>query len=44
MFEEEIQQILKSVVNINHKAILSTIYSGELRIGEPIKLPIKAMD
>jgi len=44
MFEEEIQQILKGVVNIKHKAILSTIYSGGLRIGELIKLPIKAID
>jgi len=44
MFEEEIQQILKSVVNIKHKAILSTIYAGGLRIGELIKLPIKAID
>lgn len=44
MFEEEIQQILKSVVNIKHKAILSTLYSGGLRIGELIKLPIKAID
>jgi site-specific recombinase XerD len=44
MFEEEIEQILKSVVNIKHKAILSTIYPGGLRIGELIKLPIKAID
>ena len=44
MFEEEIQQILKSVVNIKHKAILNTIYSGGLQIGELIKLPIKAID
>ena len=44
MFEDQIQQILKSVVNIKHKAILSTIYSGGLRIGELIKLPIKAID
>jgi len=42
--EEEIQHILSSVVNIKHKAILSTIYSGGLRIGELIKLPIKAID
>jgi site-specific recombinase XerD len=42
--EEEIQQILKSVVNIKHKAILSTIYSAGLRIGELVKLPIKAID
>lgn len=42
--EEEIQQILTSVVNIKHKAILSTIYSGGFRIGELIKLPIKAID
>ena len=32
------------MVNIKHKAILDTIYSGGLRIGELIKLPIKAMD
>ena len=44
MFEDQIHQILKGVVNIKHKAILSTIYSGGLRIGKLIKLPIKAMD
>lgn len=42
--EEEIQQILKSVKNIKHKAILSTIYSGGLRISELINLPLKAID
>lgn len=42
--EEEIQQILTSVTNIKHKAILSTIYSGGLRISELVNLPIKAID
>lgn len=42
--EEEIQQILSSIKNIKHKAILSTIYSAGLRIGELINLPITAID
>ncbi len=41
---EEIQQISKSVVYIKLKTILSTLYSGGLRIGELIKRPIKAID
>ncbi|MBN3519709.1 site-specific integrase [Algoriphagus lutimaris] len=42
--EEEIKRILKEVKNIKHLAILSTIYSAGLRIGELIDLPIHAVD
>lgn len=42
--EEEIQKILREVKNIKHLAILSTIYSAGLRIGELIDLPIHAID
>jgi site-specific recombinase XerD len=42
--EEEILQLLKSVENIKHRAILSTIYSGGLRISELINLKIKDID
>lgn len=42
--EEEIKRILKEVKNIKHLAILSTIYSAGLRIGELINLPIHAID
>lgn len=41
---EEIQKILSSVKNSKHKAILSVIYSGGLRISELVNLPIKAID
>ncbi len=40
----KIRQIIKSVENIKHKAILGTSYSGGLRIGELVNLPIKAID
>ena len=42
--EEEIKQLLSSIKNIKHKAILSTIYSAGLRISELINLPIAAID
>lgn len=42
--EEEIQRILSSIKNLKHKAILGTIYSAGLRIGELINLPIAAID
>ncbi len=42
--EEEIIQILLSVENIKHKAILMTIYSAGLRISEAIHLKIKDID
>ncbi|TXE02005.1 tyrosine-type recombinase/integrase [Algoriphagus aquimarinus] len=41
---EEIQQILSTIKNLKHKAILSTIYSAGLRISELINLPIHAID
>lgn len=42
--EVEIQKILNEVKNIKHLAILSTIYSAGLRVGELIDLPIHAID
>ena len=42
--EEEIRQLLTSVENIKHRAILSTIYSGGLRISELVNLRIKDID
>jgi site-specific recombinase XerD len=42
--EEEVSAILKATKNLKHKAILMTIYSAGLRIGELIKLKIKDID
>lgn len=42
--KEEVAQILKSVRNIKHKAILSLIYSAGLRRGELINLQINDID
>lgn len=42
--EEEVSAILKATKNVKHKAILMTIYSAGLRIGELIKLKIKDID
>ncbi|MBP1664487.1 MAG: site-specific recombinase XerD [Bacteroidetes bacterium] len=41
---EEITQILNATENLKHKAILMTIYSAGLRIGEAINLRIKDID
>lgn len=42
--EEEIISILKATTNLKHKAILMTIYSGGLRIGELVNMKIKDID
>lgn len=42
--EEEISSILKVTPNIKHKAILMTIYSAGLRIGEALALKVKDID
>jgi site-specific recombinase XerD len=41
---EEITAILNATENLKHKAILMTIYSAGLRIGEAINLKIKDID
>ncbi|MEI7587839.1 MAG: hypothetical protein WCJ44_34625, partial [Runella sp.] len=38
---EEVTMILKATQNLKHRAILMTIYSAGLRIGEAINLKIK---
>ncbi len=42
--EEEVANILSSVDNIKHKAILMLIYSAGLRVGEVIKLKTEDID
>ncbi len=42
--EEEVSAIIKATYNLKHKAILMTIYSAGLRIGELINLRIKDID
>lgn len=42
--EEEISRIIKVTQNIKHKAILMTIYSAGLRIGEALALKVKDID
>ena len=42
--EEEVILILNATDNLKHKAILMTIYSAGLRIGEAINLKIKDID
>ena len=42
--EQEITAILNATENLKHKAILMTIYSAGLRIGEAINLKIKDID
>lgn len=41
---EEVKSILKATSNIKHKAILTTIYSAGLRVGELTSLQIKDID
>lgn len=41
---DEITRLLNNTVNIKHKALLCTIYSCGLRIGEAIKLKIADLD
>ncbi|MES9143958.1 tyrosine-type recombinase/integrase, partial [Cutibacterium acnes] len=42
--ESEVTAILNSVENIKHRAILFTIYSSGLRVGEVVKLRIEDID
>ena len=42
--EEEIIEIISSIQNIKHKAIIMTIYSAGLRISECVHLKIKDID
>jgi len=42
--EQEIADILKSITNVKHKALIMTIYSGGLRISELINLKVKDSD
>jgi site-specific recombinase XerD len=42
--EEEVSAILKVTENLKHRAILMTIYSAGLRIGELVKLKVKDID
>jgi integrase/recombinase XerD len=42
--EDEVQKIMKQVVNLKHKCILLVIYSGGLRISELLNLKIKDID
>jgi len=42
--QEEIVKVMNATVNLKHKAILMTIYSAGLRIGEAINLRVKDID
>ena len=42
--KEEIKNILESIENIKHRAIITTIYSGGLRIGEASRLKVIDID
>jgi site-specific recombinase XerD len=42
--EEEVASIINVTINLKHKAILMTIYSGGLRISEAVNLKIKDID
>jgi site-specific recombinase XerD len=41
---QEVTALLKATTNLKHRAILTTIYSSGLRIGEAINLKIKDID
>lgn len=41
---EEVKSILANITNLKHKAIMMTIYSAGLRIGELVSLEIKDID
>lgn len=41
---EEIKRIINAIVNIKHRAIISTIYSYGLRISEVVNLKLKDID
>ncbi|HET7629524.1 MAG TPA: site-specific integrase, partial [Bacillales bacterium] len=42
--QEEVRQILEAVDNIKHRAILFTIYSAGLRLGEVVRLKVSDLD
>jgi integrase/recombinase XerD len=42
--EDEVSKIINATENIKHKAILMTIYSAGLRIGEALALKVKDID
>jgi site-specific recombinase XerD len=42
--EQEISTIISSITNIKHKAIITTLYSGGLRIGELLNLKVTDID
>jgi site-specific recombinase XerD len=42
--EDEVSSLLRATTNLKHKAILMTIYSAGLRIGEAIRLKISDID
>ena len=42
--KEEIMRIIQAMKNIKHKAILMTIYSGGLRVGEAARLTLEGLD
>lgn len=44
MSEEQVADLLNSIENLKHKAILMTIYSAGLRLGEAINLRISDID
>lgn len=41
---QEVQSLLGSVDNLKHRAILTTVYSGGLRLGEATKLRVSDID
>jgi len=42
--QEEVSKLLNCVVNLKHKAILTTIYSGGLRVSEACRLKVGDID
>ncbi|MDP3352918.1 MAG: site-specific integrase [Flavobacteriaceae bacterium] len=44
MSMEEVAALLNSIKNIKHKALLSLVYAGGLRIGEALSLQLKDID
>jgi len=41
---EEVSQIISSITNIKHKAIIMLIYSSGLRVSEVVKLRVEDID
>ena len=42
--KDEVRSVLESLLNLKHRAILATIYSGGLRVGEATRLKISDID